>query len=586
MIWFLSDLARLNRERAAIEELERQDGAWLKNVHWRLASNLLEVDAAIEINGRIFPITLKYPYVFPSCPPSVFPRATKKTRWSSHQYGKGGELCLEWGADNWQADLTGADMLASAYRLLQLENSTQQEEEEEPQAEISSRDIFSFAQSLRGESNRFIATPALLARLLDMPLLVPARIKVCVTGVLESRASVINLEMEGAEAWHDRLIPVAALDGLVYSGAAVHLPINAPSPPFQGDMASMIAYISALGIDPAELPGPNRTASFVLFCVDEVQPTLVWLYAGNFCIYSTVYITADKGKRLGADYASLAGKSVCIVGNGSLGAKIAVSLARAGVGRFEIVDDDVLLFGNLVRHEFDWRDVGSHKVDALKQRICLINVDTKVTVHRTRLNGQEASGRIARALSAATACDVIMDATADPMVFNLLAAIAVADKKTLVWAETFAGGIGGLLARYSPSSTPSPARMRAQILQWCADQNVIWLGADHQYETRDDSDTTLIADDADVSVIAAHTTRIVVDALLQSVVSSYSHPVYLIGLKKGWIFSGPFDTYPIDVGPPEVIAVPVPLSNEQLNKTATFIVGLLEGNTDAPPAAT
>ncbi|MGI4792621.1 MAG: ThiF family adenylyltransferase [Janthinobacterium lividum] len=583
MIWFLSDLARLNRERAAIEELERQDGAWLKDVHWRLASNLLEVDATIEISGRVFPTTLKYPYVFPSCPPSVFPRATKKTRWSSHQYGKGGELCLEWGADNWQADLTGADMLASAYRLLQLENPTQ--EEEEPQAEIPSRDIFSFAQSLRGDSNRFIATSALLVRLLDMPLFVPARIKVCVTGVLESRASVTSLETDSTEAWHDRLIPVAALDGLVYSGAAVHLPTNAPSPPIQGDLASMIAYISELGIDPAELPGSNRTASFVLFYVDGGQPTLVWLHTENFSTYSTVYITADKGKRLGADYASLAGRSVCIVGSGSLGAKIAVSLARAGVERFEIVDDDVFLSGNLVRHEFDWRDVGSHKVDALKQKICLVNVDTKVTVHRTRLNGQEASGRIARALSAATACDVIVDATADPMVFNLLAAIAAADKKTLVWAEVFAGGIGGLLARYSPNSTPSPTRMRAQILQWCADQNVTWLGVDHQYETRDDSDTTLIADDADVSVIAAHTTRIVVDALLQSVVCSYSHPAYLIGLKKGWIFSGPFDTYPIDVGPPEVVAAPVPLSDEQRNETATFIVGLLEGNTDAPPAA-
>ncbi|NHN89818.1 MULTISPECIES: ThiF family adenylyltransferase [Acetobacter] len=581
MIWFLSDLARLNHERAAIEELERQDGAWLKDVHWRLVSNLLEVDATIEINGRVFPITLKYPYVFPSCPPSVFPRETEKTRWSFHQYGKGGELCLEWGADNWQADLTGADMLASAYRLLQLENPTQQEE---PQAEIPSRDLFSFAHSLRGESNRFIATPALLVRLQDMPLFVPARIKVCVTGVLESRASVTSLEMDGAEAWHDRLIPVAALDGLVYSGAALHLPINAPSPPIQGDMASMIAYISELGIDPAELSGSDRAASFVLFYINGGEPTLVWLHDRNFSTYSIVYITDDKGKRLGADYASLAGKSVCIVGSGSLGAKIAVSLARAGVGRFELVDDDVFLFGNLVRHEFDWRDVGSHKVDALKQRICLVNVDTKVTVHRTRLNGQEASSRIARALSAATACDVIVDATADPMVFNLLAAIAAADKKTLVWAETFAGGIGGLLARHSPNLTPSPARMRAQILQWCADQNVPWLGADHQYETRDDSDTTLIADDADVAVIAAHTTRIVVDALLQSAVSSYSHPVYLIGLKKGWIFSGPFDTYPIDVGPPEAVAAPVSFSDKQRNEAATFISGLIGGNTDAPPA--
>jgi hypothetical protein len=92
LIWFLADLARLARERAAIDELQAQAGAWLKNVSWRLTP-LLEADADIEINGQLYPVTLKYPYVFPSCPPSVFPRGVD-TRWSFHQYGKGGELCL------------------------------------------------------------------------------------------------------------------------------------------------------------------------------------------------------------------------------------------------------------------------------------------------------------------------------------------------------------------------------------------------------------------------------------------------------------------------------------------------------------
>jgi ubiquitin-protein ligase len=237
LIWFLSDLARLTRERAAIEQLERQNGPWLKNVHWRLASRLLEVDADIEVNGNLFPITLKYPYVFPSCPPSVLPRATK-TRWSYHQYGKGGELCLEWGADNWNSDITGADMIESAHRLLQLENPTPQEEEQ--QAEIPSRDAFSFAQTLRGASNRFIITPALLVRLLDMPIYTPARIKVCLTGVLESRGSVTSLEMDGASPWRDDLIPSVALDGLTYNGAAIHLPQEAPAPPLQGDHAALL----------------------------------------------------------------------------------------------------------------------------------------------------------------------------------------------------------------------------------------------------------------------------------------------------------------------------------------------------------
>jgi hypothetical protein len=41
-----------------------------------------------------------------------------KERWSGHQYGPGGELCLEYVADNPHPDLTGADMVNSANQLL------------------------------------------------------------------------------------------------------------------------------------------------------------------------------------------------------------------------------------------------------------------------------------------------------------------------------------------------------------------------------------------------------------------------------------------------------------------------------------
>ena len=52
MIWFLSDLARVARERAAIDELQAQAGAWLKNVNWKITP-LLEADADIEVNGDL-----------------------------------------------------------------------------------------------------------------------------------------------------------------------------------------------------------------------------------------------------------------------------------------------------------------------------------------------------------------------------------------------------------------------------------------------------------------------------------------------------------------------------------------------------
>ena len=41
-----------------------------------------------------------------------------------------------------------------------------------------------------------------------------------------------------------------------------------------------------------------------------------------------------------------------------MGSKLAASLARSGVRRFVLVEEDVLLPENLVRNDLDWRDVG------------------------------------------------------------------------------------------------------------------------------------------------------------------------------------------------------------------------------------
>jgi|GEM_PF-4646078 len=42
-------------------------------------------------------------------------------RLSEHQYGAGGELCLQWRPDNWESGVTGAMMVESAYALIAAE---------------------------------------------------------------------------------------------------------------------------------------------------------------------------------------------------------------------------------------------------------------------------------------------------------------------------------------------------------------------------------------------------------------------------------------------------------------------------------
>lgn len=71
--------------------------------------------------------------------------------------------------------------------------------------------------------------------------------------------------------------------------------------------------------------------------------------------------------------AAMKDKGVVIFGCGSVGSLVALELARSGVGHFALVDNDVIEYHNICRHQCGVRDVGEYKVDAVKQRILEIN---------------------------------------------------------------------------------------------------------------------------------------------------------------------------------------------------------------------
>ena len=111
-------------------------------------------DADIVAPAGVRPISLRYPNHFPHSPPMVLPRGVNE-RWSGHQYGPGGELCLEYGPDNWHPDLTGADMVTSANRLLAGEQPSPGQA-----ADVASRHVTTLGQDLRAEHSRFLITRA------------------------------------------------------------------------------------------------------------------------------------------------------------------------------------------------------------------------------------------------------------------------------------------------------------------------------------------------------------------------------------------------------------------------------------------
>ena len=267
-------------------------------------------------------------------------------------------------------------------------------------------------------------------------------------------------------------------------------------------------------------------------------------------VYQTINGPLDP-PRSGGDCAVLAEKRVGIVGLGSLGSKIATTLARAGVGRFELVDGEILHSGNLERHDTDWRDVGRHKSELMAHRLRLIHPRVEAHSWQTVLGAQVSSQEAGNVHAALAACHLLVDATADPDVFNNLAFMAVQNNRALVWGAVYAGGIGGEIARSRPGKDPSPYDIRQAMTQFY--QTAVEpppLSAGRGYDGSTGKGKPLIATDADASVFAAHMADYVIDTLIGMEPSVYHAPAYFIGLRRGWLFEGPFDTQPLMVDAP------------------------------------
>lgn len=539
MIWWIAKPVRAQAERAAIAQLA-EHAPWLLNVKWRLDDLRLVADFDIALTERIVPLSIVYPGFFPDAAPTVEPR--EPMHLSMHQWGWTGELCLEHRPDNWTPDITGAMMIESAHRLLSAEQVGS-----EP---VPSAHNISTAQNVRGSSFRFLLTTAARAAIESLPLGAGHGIKVdehYLAGTFVAQLKSIGEENE--LLWAEPEPRGGAPE--IIPGWVVRTSENLGI----GAVPTVTAITDALiacghsSIANELLSAGNKTKVILV----AGQDPLLFMLCGaadnrKVATYTTLPDEVPR-TRLPDEYQALATKKVAIVGCGSLGSKVAVQLARAGVGSFVLVDGDVLSKGNLVRNELDWRAVGMHKTSALQARLAEVQSGVKVAQHRIIIGGQESSTTAASAMANIETCDVIVEATADPQVFNLCAAIARTSRKPICWGEVFGGGVGGVVARLRPDIDPPPLEARRQLIAWYASQGVNWPDTDStsDYGLRQSDSAVMVADDSDVSTIAAHVSRMVVDQLLRPNQSIFSNSIYVIGMKPGWLFTSPFETWPVEL---------------------------------------
>ena len=126
--------------------------------------------------------------------------------------------------------------------------------------------------------------------------------------------------------------------------------------------------------------------------------------------------------------------TVAICGLGGLGSNIAISLARAGVGRLILIDFDRVDISNLHRQQYKATQIGMYKTDALAENLKEIAPHISLEMHIERITEDNA---VKLLQGADIVCEAFDDAECKAVLTNTV--LSELPDKYLVAASGMAG---------------------------------------------------------------------------------------------------------------------------------------------------
>ena len=157
------------------------------------------------------------------------------------------------------------------------------------------------------------------------------------------------------------------------------------------------------------------------------------------CMPTREEMFAALEKRQGVEAVrKLQAATVAVCGLGGLGSNIAISLARAGVGKLILVDFDCVDVTNLHRQQYKACQVGLPKPEALLANLKEIAPYTEYETHFEKVTAENVATLLA---NADVVCEAFDNAEAKAMLVN--AVLETMPEKLLVAASGMAGFEGG-----------------------------------------------------------------------------------------------------------------------------------------------
>jgi molybdopterin/thiamine biosynthesis adenylyltransferase len=487
----------------------------------RRTAGQLVIESEVSFGGEPLAIEIAYPAEYPELPPWIFGPPGLLER---HQHRFGGTFCLlprpldDWPARDWGA----ADLVAERLTALLADSEVGPERVRDNEAPMPEPVSSYFAYALDA----------------------------CV--LLHAEATPPDTETEGSlrirratphlfvvEGGVDRSAPDSFLQlfplGRTIDASWRRLPAAPLAGPGPQELLTWIReqHPQLLTV-PAPPPPPNSkrprkkppTLEMCAFVFPEEGPGVgemrdAWLFlvidrsSGTEAVallHSEVVSEDERARRL-SELDGLNEKHIVVVGLGTLGGPVAIELARAGVGKLDLIDYERHEFGNTTRHPLGTEYVGLPKTHAVMTACRRANPFCGVGIHHLRLGDPHWNGEstVSRLAGIAEEADLIVDATGSHQVAQFLGRLASEAGAPLVASWMTDGFYGAEVVRIAPGRTccwgcfATSHRLGERL---CAEagppSDVIVQGCSHP---------TTVGAGFDAAEVAAITTRVAVQTV-------------------------------------------------------------------------
>ena len=507
---------RLFSELALIEELKHTDE--------RFKSYKITHKDPLKIEFRLF--IKGYEYIFCAIYPKLFPYQViivKKITdfFTGHCYGDGA-MCLKWGNDNWSNEITLTMLIKNLIDLLEVENPLGL-----THGISESGDEFTLGQRLRYVKKYALIFPYDLMKKLNEFGYVEAFEKVISNDkIYYFLKSIDTEEIEEAEISSEIKKIKYFKTTWTYNDLR--------------NLTSKFIY------EMCNQSGSNEKVD-VLLISSDFRFMYISKMLDEITEVDVVFSDAEIEKRLPFEKEFL-NKKIAILGLGSVGSRVLMDLARAGFKNFFIIDDDIFLPYNSIRHELNLDDCGEYKVEALKRKIeKTINNNVKIEAKTLNFIGQESSTSLNGFFERLSTCEIIIDCTANDNMLMLTNEVVKSENISFVSGAIMPGGLGNVLFVRKRDENVFPSDILSCYYQATADMN-LFPDISYKYGARF-GEKEYVASMSDCSIIAGLIGKTAISLLSNEDNQVFKDNIYIFSTSNFGDFKLPYNTYAFKANP-------------------------------------